>query len=226
MLLNLQNVTILCNILKWEDSSEGSWHRKDNNKQKCRSRGNVLTPRSSFLTPPFSGKDSAGGCILNKLGYGYVLGQQPCSIQSLTCTTDAQMLAWSGFQGSTAMRLSSIWQPVHNLLQPEVKCPKCWELLCPPRTGHSSAGTDFVRPRVVSCSTCLYQRLLRHMQTQRPKQLHPITNLMLFLYFVCNFPPPHLPCQVAALRANRHPPTWKSSLVASWGRNNNWRIII
>lgn len=24
MLLNLQNVTILCNILKWEDSSEGS----------------------------------------------------------------------------------------------------------------------------------------------------------------------------------------------------------
>lgn len=62
--------------------------------------------------------------------------------------------------------------------------------------------------------------------SQRPKQLHPITSLMLFLYFVCNFPPPHLPCQVAALTANHHPPTWKSSLVASWGRNNNWRIII
>lgn len=65
-----------------------------------------------------------------------------------------------------------------------------------------------------------------HMQTQRPKQLHPITNLRLFLYFVCNFPPPHLPCQVAALTANHHPPTWKSSLVASRGRNNNWKITI
>lgn len=154
MLLNLQHVTIFCNILKWEDSSESSWGRKDNNKQKCRDRVKSFDTKEFLLTPPLSGKDSAGGCILNKLGCGYVLGRQPCSIQSLMCTTDARMLAWTGFQGSTAMRLSSMWQAVHNLLQPKVKCPNCWELLRPPRT-------DFVWPRVVPRSTCLYQRLLR-----------------------------------------------------------------
>lgn len=61
MLLNLQNVTIFCNILKWEGSSESSRGRKDNNKQKCRDRVKSFDTKKFLLTPPFSGKDSAGG---------------------------------------------------------------------------------------------------------------------------------------------------------------------
>lgn len=62
----------------------------------------IFRHREVLLILPSSGKDSDAAHILKTLGYGDVPGQQPGSIQSLTCRTDARMLVLTRFQGRTA----------------------------------------------------------------------------------------------------------------------------
>lgn len=80
-------------------------------------KGNIWTPRSSFWCSHLVVRTQEAACV----GYSDVLGPQPCSIQSLTCRTDAGMLVVAGFQGSTAQEACLI----HMTASPQPLTAKC-----------------------------------------------------------------------------------------------------